>query len=162
MKLMMVIISFVFIAVYVITMIAKEGIPSSVSATYYSLKNRYWFGVTMVSSSMLLLPAMLEMTEDAYRFMAFLLCIGVIACGVAPNFRDGIEEKIHMTGAMMALIFSQLWVGFTNPWFLLIWVSLVIYLLWYKLRYDVTSPSLVFWAEVCGFIEVYSTILSLQ
>lgn len=39
--------SLMVIATYTGIMVQREGIPYSISATYYSLKHRLWFGATM-------------------------------------------------------------------------------------------------------------------
>lgn len=160
-NLILVVSSFVFLSVYVIVMLCKIGIPSSVSATYYSLENKYWFGVTMVSTSWLLLPALLELTDPNYQFTAFLFMIGMMMCGVAPNFREGIDKTIHTTGAVMTGLFSQLWVGFTQPWNLMIWIPFLTWMIYYSKSKGKISESTVFWAEICGYISVYVTLFSI-
>ena len=94
------------------------GVPSSISATFYSLQHKFWFGVTMILTAFLLMPAILEVTPDSYQFTAFLACVGLIMVGVAPNFREGIDRKIHTIGAVLCLVFSQVWVSLTCPWVL--------------------------------------------
>lgn len=122
------ILSALIIAAYTVAVCIKcKGIPYSISETYYKISHKFWFGVTMVLTACLLMPAILEITPNSYQFMEFLACLGMIMTGIAPNFRKGIEKKIHTTGAVLCLVFSQVWVGLTCPWMLLVWVGYLVY-----------------------------------
>lgn len=115
----LVILSALCIATYTAAVCIKfKGVPSSISATFYKLEHKLWFGATMVLTACLLMPAILEITTDSYQFTAFLACVGLIMVGVAPNFREGIDRKIHTIGAVLCLVFSQVWVSLTCPWVL--------------------------------------------
>lgn len=110
------IISALLIANYTAAVCIKgKGVPYSISETYYKIDHKLWFGVTMVMTAFPLMPAILEVTLDSYQFTAFLACSGMIATGIAPNFREGIEKRVHMAGAVLCLLFSQVWVGLTCP-----------------------------------------------
>jgi hypothetical protein len=114
----LVILSALCIATYTAAVCIKfKGVPSSISATFYKLEHKLWFGATMVLTACLLMPAILEITPDS-QFTAFLACVGLIMVGVAPNFREGIDRKIHTIGAVLCLVFSQVWVSLTCPWVL--------------------------------------------
>lgn len=157
----LVILSLVSISIYVIVMLFKIGIPSSVSATYYSLDNKVWFSITMMTTSFFLMPAILEKTNELYQCLAFLFCVGMFMVGAAPNFRVGIDKWVHTIGAFMILIFSQSWVATNQPWSLMTWVGFLIYMTSYRLIKGKVDKNYLFWAEVCGYISVYSTVLCL-
>lgn len=163
----LVILSALCIATYTAVVCIKfGGVPSSISATFYKLEHKLWFGATMVLTACLLMPAILEITPDSYQFTAFLACAGMIATGVAPNFREGIEKKIHTTGAVLCLVFSQVWVGLSCPWMLLLWVGYLAYTaigLWrnwtgyFTASFLATKP--MFWVEISSLLSTYVTII---
>lgn len=162
----LVLLSFLIIAIYMGVMIQREKeVPYSISATYYLLKNRFWFGICMISCGLLLLPsAFIASTEDSH-FLVFLSVVGMVILGVSPNFKT--EQKVpHAVGACMSLIFSQIWVG-CNVWYwLLLWVSLIVYVIvsmkknWngnFIVSFINRKP--MFWVEIVSLLTVYITCL---
>ena len=160
------IISLVIIAAYTAAVCVKgKGIPYSISATFYSLAHKWWFGATMVLTAGLLMPAILEVTPESYQFTAFLACLGMIMTGVAPNFKEGMDKKIHTAGAVMCLVFSQVWVALTCPWTLLIWIAYLVYTaIGIKKNWDgnfisaflLTKP--MSWVEITALVATYVTL----
>lgn len=122
------VLSLLLISSYTIGVCAyTSGIPYSISETYYKIKHKFWFAVAIVGTAALVMPAILEVTPKQYQFLAFLACVGMIFTGVAPNFREGIEKKIHIAGAFMCLVFSQWWVASIYPFLLILWLLYMIY-----------------------------------
>ena len=125
----LVLLSFLIIAIYTGVMIQREKeVPYSISATYYSLKNKFWFGTCMIGASLLLLPSALDVSTEDSQFLVFLSVVGMAVLGVSPNFKT--EQKTpHVIGACMSLIFSQIWVG-CNAWYwLLLWAVFIVYVI---------------------------------
>lgn len=142
-----------------------KGVPSSISATFYSLQHKYWSGATMWLTAGLLMPAILEVTPASYQFTAFLACVGMFMVGVAPNFREGIDKKVHTTGAVLCILFSQLWVLLTCPWMMLVWVAYLIYTALMMMKnwkgnfisaFLLTKP--MFWVEITALLATYVTL----
>lgn len=164
---LLIILSMLLIIVYTIVLCIKDRcIPYSISATYYALKHKFWFGLTMVGTAILLMPSILVRSTDTTSYMAFLACVGIIMVGVAPNFKEETEGRIHEVGAVMCLAFSQLWVGFTDPWMLLPWIAYIIYSAVYMIcKWDDyfintfirTRP--MFWLEIYALLTTYMTLL---
>ena len=163
------IISLLLIATYTAAVCVKgKGIPYSISATFYALEHKWWFSVTMVITAGLLMPAILEITPDSYQFTAFLACVGMIMTGVSPHFKEGTEKKIHTTGAVLCLLFSQVWVGLTCPWMLLVWVGYLAYTVamiikkwngYFISAFLLTKP--MFWVEIVALLTTYVTLFIL-
>lgn len=98
--------------------------------------------------------------------MAFLACLGMIMTGIAPNFRKGIEKKIHTTGAVLCLVFSQVWVGLTCPWMLLVWVGYLVYTIVMMIKNwngyftgTFLGTKTMFWVEITALLTTYVTLL---
>ena len=162
----LVLLSFLVIAIYIGVMIQKKKeIPYSVSATYYSLKNRFWFGACMIGASLLLLPSTFNVSTEDSHFLIFLSVIGMVVLGVSPNFKT--EQKTpHVIGACMSLIFSQIWVGYSAWYWLLLWAGLIVYMIvslkknW-KGNFIVSfiNRKPMFWVEIVSLLTVYLTCL---
>ena len=161
------ILSALIISTYTAAVSVKgKGVPYSISETYYKIEHKTWFGTTMVLTACLLMPAILEVTPDSYQFTAFLACAGMIATGIAPNFREGIEKRVHTTGAVLCLLFSQVWVALICPWMLLVWVGYLAYTAigikrnwtgYFIGSFLSTKP--MFWVEIIALASTYVTLL---
>lgn len=67
---LLVLMSFILIAGYVFAMIKKmKEIPYSISDTYYVLTHKFWFGLCMIGSGALLLPAAFEASTETAGFL---------------------------------------------------------------------------------------------
>lgn len=161
------ILSLVCISSYTTTVCVKaKDVPNSISATFYALDHKLWFGATMFLTAGLLMPAILEVTPESYQFTAFLACVGMIMTGIAPNFREGIERPIHIVGAILCLVFSQVWVALTCPWFLLVWIVYVIYTVVMMARHvsdralgDFLRTKPMFWVGATALVVTYMVLL---
>ena len=164
----LVILSVLCITAYTAAVCIKiKGIPSSISATFYKLDHKLWFGAAMWLTAGLLMPAILEVTPDCYQFTAFLACVGMFMVGVAPNFREGMEKKVNMTGAILCILFSQVWVLLTCPWMLSVWLAYLAYTAWgmkkhwkgnFISAFLLTKP--MFYVEVIALFSTYVTLLT--
>lgn len=163
---MLVLLSFILIAGYVFAMIKRERcIPYSISATYYALSHKFWFGLCMIGGGVLLLPAAFDVSTENSRFLVFLAVTGIVILGVSPNFKT--EDKTpHIFGAAMALILSQIWVACNGWYWLLLWLLFIVYLTISIRRNrtgnfisDLIGRKPMFWTEVISLLTVYLTIL---
>lgn len=158
--------SLAIITSYVGVMIFRNGIPYSISDTFYSLDHKVWFGFSMISSALLLMPAILDRTPESYQFLAFLMCAGLCFVGVAPNFKAGMDRPVHIVATTIAALCSQAWVALTLPWVLLVWIAWLAYV-GIRLRqvwdgnwwYSFVKCKPLFWAEVIAFGMVYTVLL---
>ncbi|WAX17145.1 hypothetical protein PF672P2_00008 [Parabacteroides phage PF672P2] len=159
------IISLLIIAAYTTAVCIKgKGVPYSISATFYKLKHPYWFLATMWLTAGLLMPSILEISKPGTEFVAFISCVGMFMVGSAPNFKDKVEGRIHMTGAVMCVVFSQIWVLLNFPFALLPWGVYVMYTLahyiksekvGFKNKFIDTKP--MFWVEIFALASVFTT-----
>lgn len=166
----LIIISFLAILLYTTAVCIKnKGIPNSISATFYSLKHKLWFGATMFTTAGALMPAILEISKSNSEWAAFLACFGMALVGVAPNFKEKFEGHIHTAGAILCLVFSQVWVTFNQPWLLIVWsiyaiVASIKTFINYKRSKNIkiafiqTKP--MFWVEIVALATTYMAILS--
>lgn len=147
--------------------IKAHGVPNSISATFYALAHKYWFRFTMWVTPMLLMPAILEVSRPNTEFPAFLALVGMIMVGCAPDYvRDPFQRKLHVSGAIMCILFSQLWVAF-NWWpALFVWLAYLAYTGIaigrqkegvFIYRFLQTKP--MFWVEITSLMATFLAIL---
>lgn len=146
-----------------------KGIPNSISASFYSLEHKYWFRFTMWVAPFLLLPTILEVSKTNTEFLAFLAIVGMIIVGCFPDYaNDKFARRGHQAGAIMTMVFSQIWVAFNCSWFLLFWLAYITYTIigickadYYLLkeRFYATKP--LFWVEVTCIEIVFLTMFVL-
>lgn len=162
----LILLSIAVILTYVGVMVKRNGIPYSISDTYYSLEHKLWFGFTMTATALLLMPALLSATPESYQFTAFLMCGALLFVGAAPNFKAGMDRPVHIAATVIAALNSQIWTALTCPWMLLVWIAWILYVgvrlkqvwngnLWYS--FVLCKP--LFWAEVIAFGMVYAEVM---
>ena len=166
----LVIISFLIIAAYTAAVCIKaKGIPYSISATYYTLDHKLIFGASMCLTAMFLFPVVWELsTTFTMRLLAIAACIGLIGVGLAPDFKDAWINRIHCGSAALTLIFSQLWVGCTYFWWVLIpvWLAFIVYTVISMGKHvtgsiwqDFVSTKPMFWCEIAALAATYIVIM---
>lgn len=147
--------------------IKGRGVPNSISATFYALAHKYWFRFTMWTTPMLLMPGILEVSRPGTEFLAFLALIGMIMVGCAPDYvRDPFQKKLHVSGAIMCILFSQIWVMLNCWWVLLpVWAAYLTYTGIaigrqkagvFLYRFMQTKP--MFWVEIASLGATYSAL----
>lgn len=158
--------SLAIILTYVGVMVKKNGIPYSISDTFYSLEHKLWFGATMWLTSLLLMPSILVFTPENYQFLAFFMCVGLMFVGVAPNFKKGMDRPVHIGATCVSAISSQVWIILTQPYVLLLWAAWISYIVirirkvWNGNLYDsfvICKP--LFWTEATAFAMIYIVLL---
>lgn len=143
------IISALVMVAYLATMTALYGIGDYVSDYAYMGKHRWLFSATMATSSITLLPVMMEKGGIA-PFLALFTVFGLILVGGEPLYK---VEKVHTVGAFTALICGTLWVATFHP--IIVSIALAYWTV-YKL---LGLPKPYYWGEVVAFGLVYGTIL---
>ena len=154
-------------AAYNGVIIARYGVPSSLSETFYTLQAErkgvgYVFTAMMWLVAFLLLPAWVEVSEAVgglesyFSFFAFLAAAAICFVGGAPAFRElSIESKVHSIAAKLAAFFALAWclvvcwrIAYIVP------VACVIIL--------VTASStktlkrcVTYWVEMCAFVATF-------
>lgn len=163
----LVILSMLVMAAYTAAVCIKaKGVPYSISATYYKLQHPYWFMAAMWVTAGLLMPAVLEASKLGTEFLAFLACAGMLFVGAAPNFREELEGKVHMSGAVVCVVASQLWVAFNCWWILLpVWGAYLTYTIISVSRqkqgvflYKFLQTKPMFWVEITALSATYVAI----
>lgn len=158
------ILSLLTIAIYTVVMVFRNSIPYSVSDTYYSLEHKWAFSVSVILSALFLMPAAFQASTENSEFLVFLFTAGQCLVGTAPHFK-GWQHKLHIAGAVLLLICSQVWVGLNHPIVLVTWVPYLIFTLISVFRSDrgfipaVLDTKPLFWIEVVSFINIYLIVL---
>lgn len=133
---------------YLTAMAALHGIGEYVSDYAYMGKYRWLFSATMVTSSLTLLPVMMEKGGIA-PFLAFFAIFGLVLVGGEPLYK---VEKVHTVGAFTALVSGTLWVATFHP--IIVSIALACWTA-YKL---LGLPKPYYWGEVIALALIYLTI----
>lgn len=143
------IISLSIMSIYLVGMGIRYGVKEYVSDNAYLGRCRWLFSAVMVLSSLTLLPAMLEKGGVA-PFLALFAAFGLCIVGIEPLYK---VEKMHATGAFIALICGALWVATFHP-FLVVGVTLS-----WGCYYLLKLPRPYYIGEVTTFVMIYITII---
>lgn len=163
---MNVIISLVILSAYTLWVCIKYGIPSSLSQSYYEIKWGPIFTLVLWTSALLVLPTCMDITPYT-QIIPFAGIFGLMLVGAAPRVRD-YEKTVHIIGASIAGIFSQLWVIFyRNPWWMMLWViPMITFIIIFiktinkgNLSMELDKVRFIFWCEIICFANLYINLL---
>lgn len=140
-------------AVYLFSFIGNNGVPTSISATYYRNNKRWLFSAVLIVAASLALAPILNHTPDSYKFLGFFIVAGIFFVAASPAFKDEFVGKVHCGAATVLGVAAVIWITLTIgiPWLSLL--GLAIGLL--NLR------NIVFWIEVGILIDVYRCLFYL-
>lgn len=154
------ILSMILITAYTAAVCIKnKGVPASISATFYTLEHKGWFLAAMWGTAGLLMPAILEVSNPGTEIWAFLASAGMLLVGVAPNFKETFEGKVHTSGAVLCLLASQIWVALNCPWCLTLWAVYLVGTLEEMQRgktFLETRP--LFWVELFALLGTFVSV----
>ncbi len=160
-------VAFLLLGGYLLLMAFRKGVPCMVSDTFYQLGRLGWvFSLVMLAVAFMMLVCLLD--ADGIPFLAFIGCSGLAFVGVAPNYADREEYKVHKAGAVTAAVGCIGWCLGVCPWVTIVIAFLYLLCLgiikalqglngiWY-LRNGRFRAHPWYWAEVAGFVDVFVT-----
>ena len=174
---------FIF-ALYILVIVAKFGIPKSISESAYLFgkHGHIIFYVAFMAFIVPLLIYWLEITTgQPQQALVFLSCGALCFTGISGRFKGDegqMPRKIHLYSVYVAILLSQVWMWTSVPWSW-IWMIIVLPIMWvvgrivpgsYRdrirgnhgewvyLSKERSKTSYVFWLEIGVFILTYLSV----
>ena len=164
----LILLSMALFVAYNIFACVKWGIPTSLSATYYSLPTgwRWVFTLFMWTIAILLMPAWIEVAHsfvdwrNNLAFLAFFTCGFICFVGAAPNFRAfEMESKVHTISATASAVTALLWCFVCGWQIMYVPIAAALLCLVIALSTKTLKDCKVYWLELMAFGATYSTVL---
>jgi hypothetical protein len=109
------------------------GVPESLSATYYGLKEDGWlFQALCIGMAFGLLPMWIEACGGKFEYLPFFACGGLGFVGVAPSFKLKLEGMIHYSAAVVCCVCAILWMMLSGNYPAVLWWSFIGWMLYLK------------------------------
>lgn len=119
----------------------KGSLPESLSETSYILKP--WMFVLFCDIiGILLIPSLLNITEEKYQFIPFIACISFIFAGNSPLYRKKLSKEVHYTFAILAFVLFIVYICMLNIYYIIPYIFILI------MVYFTERKSIVFLAEI--------------
>lgn len=123
------IVSILLVVLYVgATIWKRRGLPESISAMVFDLpKGWQWvWGVWLWAVAFLTsIPAIEVLDKKGFGGIAFCMLVALVFTGAIPLY-DKNAQRAHYIFAISAGIISQICVLIVNPWWLLLWLLIII------------------------------------
>ena len=149
----MVILSFCIFASYVAVMAVKYGAKEVVSEYAYE-GGMTLFTACIGASAALLMPVMIAVAPENWKFLGFLAAAALIFVAVAPHYKSD-EAKLHKTAAKVAGACAVAWAMATC------WEIVALSLVAYVSILKITDSKLAwFAAELTGMGMVYAILFT--
>ena len=129
-----------------------QGIPSSISATYYKCETKWLFPAVIGVCAVLALIPLLELTPVDWQFLGFFIVASVLFVAASPAFKDEFVGKVHTGAALVGGVSILAW---------LILVGNVAFLIPAAIAMPLDRKRWIFWLEVCLLDALYSNLLLL-
>ena len=111
------IVSMIVLFGYLAFVVAKFGIPQSISDTFYLLGKKGWmFQVALAATAFCVVPSLINASSENTQFLAFLACAGLAFVAFAPLFKMDLEGKVHFVSAYICCGSLALWQVFNTSW----------------------------------------------
>ena len=161
------IISLVVFVGYVTAIVARYGVPTSISESYYLMPKKYGAPIFSAFCLLVALPLMIywfDASPEQWRFLVFLACAPLIFVGVACEFKADLTSTVHFVSAIASAVFSQLWIVINTP----LWpVSVGLLLLALVASVCVKGrdadgnrrSAWLFWMELAAFVSPYVVLM---
>lgn len=148
-----VLISLIILISYVLSVCKRWGVPESISQTWFDIKRKWIFSVVVAVCLGLLMQPLMMVLPEIWQWLGFLMIGGGLMVAFAPNLDDDMEEKVHMTGAVIMGVASQIIVVVLELAPLLMMWTMGAYMMWqYK-------EKKVFIAEIIGGACLYLAVI---
>ena len=146
--------SMVIIFGYLCYVVAKFGIPQSISDTYYLLDKQGWlFQLALAATAFCVVPSLIDASSENTQFLAFLACAGLAFVSTAPLFKMELEGKVHFTSAYICCGCLVLWQVFNTSWLIpLVCFALVAIPLLKDRKY-------MWWIEIATILSAYVSLI---
>lgn len=143
---------------YNVAIIAKFGVPSSLSETFYILNNYkknlgILFTLLLYTMTFTLLPVWFSLpTNENYDFILFFCGAMLAFVGAAPAFR-GADKGWHSAFAGVSAVAGMIWTIVATPYWYILLVSAA--LIMGTMLLTNTKKALTYWLEMIMFITIY-------
>ncbi len=157
------VLSFAAYLIYHIEVIAKFGIPKSVSETYY-LWGKPGQIVVTVWSWTVAIPLMIfgsDISPEYSVFAIFFCCSFLVAVFTAAQFKEDVIKKFHFAFAGICAGLAFLWIFLTIPsmWWVIPVLAVPFLTLGFLIKGNTVEGeyknSVTFWAEEVAFMSLY-------
>lgn len=145
-------ISVAVFALFISTVIVINGVPKSISESYYILGEKVDLLASMFTFFCWLtaIPLLIFWLENDGGILAFVACGALAFVGTAPLFKSH-EKTIHFVSAIVCFVSAYLWLFLNDLMIAVISVAVLGLFSFAKKR--------VFWWEVTAFVSIYTSLI---
>ena len=150
MELLLLITTICFI-IYNIFILYKFGVPESLSATSYLLKEKYnqhwWFSLICLIIITGLFPNWINISTINTQCLVFLSCAGILFIGSSPFFLKGLDKIVHYSSGLITALTFILWFIFNGYylWLIYIGISCIPFIIW-------KPKSFIYFIEIIAYV----------
>ena len=141
---------------YLAFVVAKFGIPPSISESYYLLckgSNGIWFQIALLLTAFSIAPVLIHSSSQNTQFLAFIPCAALAFVAVSPMFKMELEGKVHHVSAYVCCGGLVLWQVFNASWI----VPAACFVL--SVFPIVVDKRYIWWMEIAAIVSIYVSLI---
>ena len=123
----------------------KGSLPKSLLETFYIL-NPLIFALFCNIIGILLIPSLLNVTEEKYQFIPFIACISFIFCNNYPLYKEKVIKEEYYTFEILAFVLFIVYICMFYPFWIIPYIIVLI------AAYFNKKESIVFLLEIAAIL----------
>lgn len=148
----LILIGAIIIGLFLSYVVINFGVLSSISESFYRIKNNWLFSAVLIAFSLCILAFAIIYTDSILLIIA---PFGIITVALAPRFKDKHKAWIHFTGAAVGIGSGLLaiWLYY-GLW----WIDVIAIVLYLAVKISKSNNSL-WWGEIIAIFAIISGLL---
>lgn len=151
MAILSVLLSLALMIAYALVFIFKHGVPPSLSESFYVIKHKITFSLTLVASGALVLVPWIDVSDKG-EGLAFLAVAGMFFVAASPQFKESLSREVHYVSACIMAAACIVWELLNGGVWLPLGVFLIIGLC--------NRKNIIFWLEIGLLLDAELSIIA--
>lgn len=151
-ELIAVTLSCVIMSLYLTAYILNQGVPCSISDTYYQTEKKWVFPTVISLTGLCAFVPLMNNTPNDYQFLVFFIVAATLFVATAPAFKEEMVDKVHATAAAVLGLCALAWLILTTgcPWIATAGLCMAV----------LDSKHFLFWIEVGLLYNLFISLIT--
>ena len=135
---------------YILVFIFKHGVPPSLSESFYVIRHKVTFSLTLATTGALVIIPWIEVSQRG-EGLAFLAVAGMMFVAASPQFKESLSREVHYVAASIMAAACIAWEILNGG----VWIPLGVFLIIGLCN----KKNIIFWLEIGLFLDAELSII---
>lgn len=144
------VLSLILMTAYILVFIFKHGVPPSLSESFYVIRHKVTFSLTLAATGALVIIPWIEVSQRG-EGLAFLAVAGMMFVAASPQFKESLSREVHYVAASIMAAACIAWEILNGG----VWIPLGVFLIIGLCN----KKNIIFWLEIGLFLDAELSII---